>query len=151
MSLVSLLNFLTANQVNRPRANRDANRHTSQCNDVKGMTKIRGKKEGSIHQRKNGARRAQVSLDGQRLSFTARTKRECQDWIKKTIGQIDQGLSFASTTIPFGEFLHIWLTSNQSSIRPSTWAHYEQLVRNHVLPHRSNPAQQANQRDEVLG
>jgi integrase len=101
------------------------------------MAKIRGKNEGSIHQRKNGTWRAQVSLDGQRLSFTARTKRECQDWIKQTIGQIDQGLSFASTTIPFGEFLNIWLTSNQSSIRPSTWAHYEQLVRSHVLPHLS--------------
>jgi integrase len=98
------------------------------------MAKIRGKKEGSIHQRKNGTWRAQVSLDGQRLSFTARTRRECQEWLKKTIGQVDQGLSYASTTVSLGEFLNIWLASSRLSLRPSTWAHYEQLLRGYVLP-----------------
>ena len=75
------------------------------------MVKIRGKKEGSIHQRKNGTWRAQASLDGQRLSFTASTRRECQEWLKKTIGQIDNGMTFASTTVTLGDYLAIWLTS----------------------------------------
>jgi hypothetical protein len=34
---------------------------------MKEMARIRGKNEGSIHQRKNGTWRAQVSLEGQRL------------------------------------------------------------------------------------
>jgi len=63
------------------------------------MAKIRSKKEGSIHQRKNGTWRVQLSLEGRRLSFTARTRRECQDWLKKTVGQIDNGMTFASTTV----------------------------------------------------
>ena len=99
------------------------------------MAKIRGKKEGSIHQRKNGTWRAQVSLEGRRLSFTARTRRECQDWLKKTIGQIDQGMTFASTIRDIGEFLNTWLGSTKASLRPRTWSHYEQLIRNYVLPH----------------
>ncbi len=98
------------------------------------MAKIRGKNEGSIHQRRNGTWRAQVSLEGRRLSFTARTRRECQDWLKKTIGQIDQGMTFTSTILTFDEFLNTWLGSTKASIRPRTWSHYEQLIRNYVIP-----------------
>jgi len=96
--------------------------------------KIRGKNEGSIHQRENGTWRAQICLEGQRLSFTARTRRECQDWIKKTIGQIDQGMTFDSTTVGMAEFLDHWLVSIKTSIRQTTWSHYHQLTRNYVLP-----------------
>ncbi|MCC7130131.1 MAG: hypothetical protein B6D39_04800 [Anaerolineae bacterium UTCFX2] len=99
------------------------------------MAKIRGKKEGSIHQRKNGTWRAQICLEGQRLSYTARTKLECQDWIKKTIRQIDQGMTFASTTVIFGDFLKIWLGSTKSSLCQRSWEHYDQLIRTYVLPH----------------
>lgn len=99
------------------------------------MAKIRGKNEGSIHQRDNGTWRAQVSLDGQRLSFTAKTRRECQNWLKKTLEQIDDGLSFTSTTVLLGDFLRLWLKNTQSSIRYTTWSHYEILIRLHVLPH----------------
>jgi integrase len=98
------------------------------------MAKIRGKKEGSIHQRPNGSWRVQISLDGQRLSFTARTRRECQEWLKKTISQIDQGMKFSSATVKLGEFMNTLLISAKSSVRQTTWSHYEQLTRNYVLP-----------------
>ena len=49
------------------------------------MAKKRGNNEGSIHKRPNGTWRAQVSLSGTRLSFTANSRAECQTWIKKTI------------------------------------------------------------------
>ena len=98
------------------------------------MAKIRGKNEGSIHRRKNGTWRAQVSLDGRRLSYAADTRWECQEWLKKTIGQIDDGMTFASTRITLGEFLAGWLSSSKASKRRTTWAHYEQVTRNYVTP-----------------
>ncbi len=99
------------------------------------MAKIRGKNEGSIQQRQNGTWRAQVSLEGRRLSFTGKTRRECQEWLKKTIGQIDKGMTFTSTTLTLGEYLQSWLNSIKASKRLNTWLGYEQLIRNHVIPH----------------
>jgi integrase len=99
-----------------------------------GMAKMRGKNEGSIHQREDGTWRAQVSLEGRRMSFSAPTRRECQAWLKKTIDQIDDGMSFASTTTALGDFMSMWLTSIRSARRQTTWDHYEQLNRTYISP-----------------
>jgi hypothetical protein len=45
------------------------------------MAKRRSNHEGSIYQRENGKWRAQVTLDGRRLNFSAKTQRECQEWL----------------------------------------------------------------------
>jgi integrase len=102
------------------------------------MTKKRGHNEGSIHQRKDGSWRAQVALQGRRLSFSAKTRRECQEWIKKTKGQIDEGMTFASTKITVAEFLAGWLTNSKASKRSSTLNHYEQLIRSYIVPRIGN-------------
>ena len=99
------------------------------------MAKIRGKNEGSIHQRKNGTWRAQVSLGGYRLSFTGKTRRECQAWIKQTVLQIDHGLTYASTTVTLDDHLESWLKIVKTSKRYSTWLHYDHLTRTFVRPH----------------
>ncbi len=96
------------------------------------MTKKRGNNEGSISRRPSGAWRAQVTLNGRRLSFTADSRRECQDWLKKTIHQIDDGLTFANTKITVEEFLSEWLSSSKTSMRPRTWAHYQQVTRTYI-------------------
>jgi integrase len=101
---------------------------------MKEMAKIRGKNEGSIHQRNNGTWRAQVSLEGQRLGYTAKTRRECQEWLKRTIGQIDHGMTFANTTVTLGEYMQSWLDITKVSKRQNTWKSYEQLARNYVIP-----------------
>ena len=98
------------------------------------MAKIRGKNEGSILQLESGTWRAQVSLQGRRLSFTSKTKRECQEWIKKTINQIDKGMTFASTTVTLDEYLQGWLINIKASKSKNTWLSYEQLIRNHLIP-----------------
>jgi integrase len=99
------------------------------------MAMKRGNKEGSISRRKNGAWRAQVTLDGMRLSYGAKTRAECQEWIKKTIGQIDDGMTYASTTKTLDEYLAGWLSSIQLSVRRTTWAQYERAIRVHINPH----------------
>lgn len=98
------------------------------------MAKIRGKNEGTIQQRENGTWRAQVTLQGRRLNFTGKTRRECQEWIKKTNNEIDKGMTFASTTVTLSDYLQGWLNSIKASKSKNTWLSYEQLMRNHVLP-----------------
>jgi hypothetical protein len=98
------------------------------------MARKRGNNEGSIHQLSSGTWRAQVTLNGRRLSYTAGTRKECQEWIKKTIGLIDGGMTYTSTRITLGEFLIGWLSSSKASKRPRTWSHYEQVSRTYILP-----------------
>jgi integrase len=98
------------------------------------MTKKRGNTEGTIYKRPNGTWSAQISLQGRRLSRTFKTQRECQEWLKKTRGQIDDGLTFASTKVRLGEYIGTWLTGIKTSIRQNTFVHYEQLNRCYITP-----------------
>src|SRR3972149_12006770 len=98
------------------------------------MARKRCNNEGSINQLPSGSFRAQASLQGQRLSFTAPTRRQCQDWLKKTLRQIDDGLLLVDTKITLNEYLMNWLASTKSAKRYSTWAHYEELTRTYILP-----------------
>lgn len=98
------------------------------------MAKRRGNHEGSIHQRSNGTWRAQVSVNGQRLSYTGLSQKECRVWIKNTIRQIDNGTTYEGAQKSFGEFLDNWLISMQASIKPKTWSQYNQLVQDHIKP-----------------
>ena len=98
------------------------------------MAKRRGNNEGSISRRPNGTWRGQVSLGDRRLTKTFKTRRECQDWVRKTLNQIDQGLTFRGANTRLGAFLRKWLTSVKPSLRASTWIHYESTIRLHILP-----------------
>ena len=115
------------------------------------MAKIRGKKDGSIHRRENGTWRAQICLEGKRLSFSSKTRRECQEWLKKVIGQIDNGLTYASSTVTLGEYLKSWLESTKASNRQATWKHYEQLARTYVLPHLGKARLKDLRPDQIQG
>ena len=99
------------------------------------MAKRRGNHEGSIHKLPSGSWRVQTTLNGHRLNFTAKTRQEVQEWLKKTIGQIDDGMTYASTKITVEEYMAGWISSTKASKRPRTWQQYEQTMRNHILPH----------------
>jgi integrase len=98
------------------------------------MAKKRGNSEGSIYKRPNGTWSVQATLQGHRLSRTFNTQRECQEWLKKTRGQIDDGMTLASTKIGLGDFLYSWLTGTKTSKVRGTWRHYEQLIRTYIIP-----------------
>jgi len=98
------------------------------------MTRRRGNNEGSLHPRANGTWRAQVTVQGRRTSFTAKTRRECQEWIKKTSVQIDNGMTYDSTRRSLADYLNSWLMSERSVMRQSTWTHYNQLTRSYIIP-----------------
>lgn len=98
------------------------------------MAKRRSNHEGSIYQRENGKWRAQVTLDGRRLNFSAKTQRECQEWLKKTIGRIDDGMTYASTKTTLEEYMSSWLESSKASLRETTWSHYKSVTDRYILP-----------------
>jgi Phage integrase, N-terminal SAM-like domain len=98
------------------------------------MAKKRGNGEESIHKRPNGNWEVQVSLEGRRLSRAFKTRSECLEWLKKTLNQIDDGMTSASTKVSVGEYLSSWLTSYKTYLRQSSWIYYYQLYRPCITP-----------------
>jgi integrase len=98
------------------------------------MAKRRGNKEGTIYKKANGTWRTQISLNGRRLSFTGKSRGECQNWIKETTQQIDQGFTFEGADTTLKEFLSDWLVSIASSRSKSTVERYGWVVKHEILP-----------------
>src|SRR5512137_1655156 len=84
------------------------------------MARRRGNNEGSIYQLPNGKWRAQISLNGHRFSHVFKTRQECQDWKKKTINQIDGGLSYVGASMKLGDFIEVWMKTVNENRRPKT-------------------------------
>lgn len=98
------------------------------------MAKQRGKHEGTIFKRKNGTWRAQISIDGRRLSFTGQSQAECQDWVRQTQQRRKTGLTYQGSKLIYSEYLTNWLSTIQATVRPKTWRQYNQIVRDYILP-----------------
>jgi integrase len=81
------------------------------------MAKRRGNHEGSVSRTKSGRWRAQVTLQGKRLSHTTDTQREAQEWIRKIRGQIDQGLTYSGAIRTVGEFVEGYLDNKRDCLR----------------------------------
>ena len=97
------------------------------------MAKRRGNNEGTIFQRPNGNWRAQVSIHGKRLSYTGKTRKECQDWIKRTVQKIDGGMSYNGSKITVGQFISEWLTMKEATLRPGSFKQYCQITNDYII------------------
>jgi len=102
------------------------------------MAKKRAHNEGSIYQRSNGKWRAQVSVDGRRLSFTAKTKQEGLTWIHETRNQVGNGLTFEAADTRLNEFLLEWLKAVSLSSTKSTHLTYTWTTRRRITPYIGN-------------
>jgi integrase len=98
------------------------------------MAKRRSNHEGTIYKLSNGSYRAQIRLNGERLSHTAKTEKECIEWRKKTITQIDQGLTFTGAQTTVAELLDGWLVNIKSSYQPESWYIYEMNSHKRIIP-----------------
>jgi integrase len=98
------------------------------------MAKHRGWNEGTISKRTNGSYRAQITLEGKRLSFTGKTIQECRAWIKQMVGQIDGGLSYQGASMTFGEYLEVWLRTVRQNRRAKTYLSYRGIADRYILP-----------------
>lgn len=102
------------------------------------MAKIRSHNEGSVFQRPDGKWRAQVSLDGRRLSFLANTKKEALAWILETKNQIARGLTYQGADLTLEEFLAEWLSTVSSSGSKGTYFTYSWTVEKRIIPYIGN-------------
>lgn len=98
------------------------------------MLRKRGNNEGSITKLPSGSFRAQVSLDGKRLSKVRKTRAECQTWLRKILDQMDEGLTFEGSQTTVEQFLTEWLVLAQPTLRPKVACQYEQLTMQHIIP-----------------
>lgn len=98
------------------------------------MAKRRSNNEGSIYKRSDGGWRAQVTIDGERMSFSAKTQKECQAWLKETVQLIDQGFTFEGKNVTLEEFMLEWLVNIKSSRANGTIAFYTWKVNVELLP-----------------
>jgi integrase len=100
----------------------------------------RGQNEGSIFQRKDGRWVAVVNLGwvaGKRTrkSYYGSTRKEVQEQLTKALANIQIGLPPVSDKQSVGDYLGWWLENvAKSTVRPSTWTSYEELVRLHLRP-----------------
>jgi integrase len=95
----------------------------------------RGHGEGSIYRRANGSWRAQVTLQGKRLSFTAKTRKECLAWQRQMIEQIEQGLTLEAAKTSFGKVLDTWLSVKETKLRLATQEQYRRLASKYIKPY----------------
>lgn len=98
----------------------------------------RGNNEGSIYKRSNGSWRAQVSIGGKRLSYTAATRADCNDWLRKTQDLIDGGMTYSKSEYTLGEYLVEWIRMKKTSLRPNPALQYKTLVENDIIPNLGN-------------
>ena len=75
-----------------------------------------------------------MTLQGERLNFSAKTRKECQEWLKKTIGQIDDGMMYDATCITFETYLEDWLTSIMMALKSRKWKQYHQVCTDYTVP-----------------
>jgi integrase len=98
------------------------------------MAKRRGNHEGSVTKTKSNRWRAQVTLQGKRLSHTTDTQREAQEWIRKIRGQIDQGLSYKGVISTVGEFVESFIENKRDGLKRSTYHQYKSFFQLYIQP-----------------
>jgi integrase len=96
--------------------------------------RIRGKNEGSLHQRPNGTWRAQLSVNGRRVSKGFKTRAECLAWLRQMQDQIDHGFNYLASKTSLGDYLLQWLEIVRPTLRLKTSHQYGQIIQKHILP-----------------
>lgn len=98
------------------------------------MAGRRGNNEGSFQRREDGTWRVQLRIPGGRLSFSARTRQECAEWVKKTRAQIDGGLTYAGANMTLREYMDTWLQTVKENRRIKTYLQYQDIVDRYIQP-----------------
>lgn len=98
------------------------------------MGRNRVKGEGSIYQRPNGRWRAQIYIAGERLSYSAKTRKEAIDWLLKIRNEVKNGLNIEGSKIFYSAFLDDWLETKKPQVAEQTWSYYSQFVRDYIKP-----------------
>ena len=90
--------------------------------------------EGSIRQKPNGHWEGRVSIQGERKSFSGKTKKEVVDRMKRCKAEAALGLYIKDPRITFGEWLQVWLDKYCLSVKDTTKAKYASDIRLYIEP-----------------
>ncbi len=93
----------------------------------------RANNEGTLVQLPSGSWRAQISIGGHRIGFTAKKKMEAREWLKEKIGQLNLGWSDGSHQL-LQTFMESWLIIKKTSLRPSTHYQYTMICQRYIYP-----------------
>ncbi len=99
----------------------------------------RGNGEGTIYQRQDGRWAGVIHLGWvkgreRRRAFYGATRRQVQEQLTAALRSRQLGLPSPSERRTTGAYLGEWLESVRPTLRPRTWARYEQIVRVHAAP-----------------
>lgn len=98
------------------------------------MGRTRGSGQGSIYKR-GDKWRGQITVGGQRLSYTAKKKSEVADWIAKTRLNHAAGVLPPKSNITVQELCEYWLEhEKEPTIAPQTLNKMESNLRCHLYP-----------------
>jgi integrase len=99
------------------------------------MARKRSNGEGSIYQRKDGRWEAMTFINGERVSFYARSQAEVKEKLKKALREADDGVFTKKNKQTFGEWLDLWLEQYaKPAIRTTTFDSYSYQIRFHIKP-----------------
>ncbi len=102
------------------------------------MAKKRGNNEGSISRRSNRTWRAQISVSGKRLSYSADTRTECQSWLYQKMVENHESSQYPQCEMLLHKFLLQWINSRKIDLRPKTVYQYEKLIKRYIIPRIGN-------------
>jgi integrase len=97
------------------------------------MTKRRGNNEGTIWQCR-GRWRAQVRIDGGRISKMFDTQQQAREWVRNIQNQKDQGLTYDNERITLRDFMEGWLQNKKLQVRLATYEQYSWTARTYIIP-----------------
>ncbi len=93
------------------------------------MAKRRSNTEGTIYKRSYGSWRAQILVNGTRLSFSASAQGECREWLTSMRDKQFHGFDLVAGKIPVENFLLEWLESIKSSRSSGTVENYSNVLK----------------------
>jgi integrase len=96
--------------------------------------KNRGHGEGTIFQRSNGSWRAQLTVNGERFSYSAKTKSDCIDWIATMQFQRSRSFDHKGGNTSLKIYMEQWLENHKVSVRLKTYHRYKGLSEKYIIP-----------------
>lgn len=103
--------------------------------------KERGNGTGTVYPRKNkagkviGYRGSYFAPDGRRRYVSAKKKGDAERALRQVMTDADRGFVFEAGTLTLEHYLRRWLKDSvKDTVRRSTFAQYESVVNNHIVP-----------------
>lgn len=98
------------------------------------MGRTKGSGQGSVYKR-GDKYRGQITVNGERRSFTAKKKKDVTDWLAKMRNDDNMGLLPKKSNITVKELSEQWLTEvKEPTVTPQVYYHIEKSFEKHLYP-----------------